>query len=158
MKEIAPGIFQNLALYNLYGGGADETDGLDASHSVYSSDLAALRAFAKLRRYENPCITHRTSGETLPLVQEDQVAVEFLQSGSGIWYYPGVEIRRVFESGVQHFCYVDLIWSSYNSDHPSHLLELEFQEVSLEFLFSKDIEPPHYAAENYCITAAKSLT
>ena len=145
MKEIEPGIFENQTLYQL-----SNDDGDDFVY--YSNELAILRAFAKRRGYaaeESWKLLHRSSRDELSLLPGGGAPASALQPGSNIWYRPLDEIRRVIEGVVQYFCYVDLKWDIYDHDELSHLLELEFQEVSIDFLFSQEVRLPTYNVLEY---------
>lgn len=150
MKEIVPGVFVNSCLYRLdyyikLYEGPEETK----REVAYSNDLAALREYAASCGVYEPTIRHRTSGDDLHLTKPDPIKPEFLQPGSNIWYRAGEEVSRVVGQEFQYFCTNDLAWDVYTGILPHTLVELEYREVSLDFLFSEDIELPDYATDEY---------
>ena len=154
MKEIAPGIFQNTCCYSLHFYRESEDE---YRESVYSDDLAALRAFAKGPDISSAYIRHAASGDDMSLTKAKKIRKEFRQPGSNIWYMSKQEITRVVGVEVQYFCYVDLAWDIFTGCRPQSLPELEYQEVSLDFLFSKGIQFPDYTSEEYKTSLISSL-
>ena len=135
LRQIEPDIFENHMLYRL----------CRSNHStVYSSNLDVLRSYSLRRGYSSERghrVTHQATGEYLSLNKPEPLPGGALQPGSNLWYRGiPIPILRVEQLGVQEWSISSGWCISHHTGNTlcraRYLPELEYQEVSLDFLIS----------------------
>lgn len=149
MREIEPDIFLNTYIYHI--------DDPSSIALVHSNNLASIRAYAKSKGYDSTNghnLVHYETGTYLSFERVGGAPPGALQPGSNLWYktYDNdldlnpSSIHRVAPDGsVQEFeGFHDFVWCNSEEEFRTvnHLIEKEYQEVSLDFLIFGEAELP----------------